>query len=199
MPTVADVDQVDLFYRPVAPSGNMSTGTDCDQIDDSEDLETQVRRWIEIVTGEKCLGKSMHEWLKDGIVVCKLANKVSPGSIKKINTQAMPFKQMENITAFMNDVRSMGVPEAQLFSTPDLYEDKNMGSVINCIYTYGGVTQASYPAFKGRKLGNAIQVKIEDTKRAGGLLTDQSAGYQTTMEVQGRRERADYVVRGMGK
>jgi len=74
--------------------------------------------------------QTMHEWLKSGEVLCRLANAIKLGLIKKVNTQSMPFKQMENTTFFMNAARGLGVPESSMFGTPDLYEEKNMGSLI---------------------------------------------------------------------
>merc|ERR1712217_493933 len=101
-------------------------------------LEMEVTQWIESVTGESRGDASMHDWLKSGVVLCNLANQVKPGSIAKINSSTMPFKQMENIKYFMDFARRVGVPESSMFGTPDLYEDKNMGSVVGCINTLGG-------------------------------------------------------------
>jgi hypothetical protein len=159
-------------------------------------LEGEVTAWIEQVTGESRGDLSMHEWLKSGQVLCKLINAVKPGTIAKVNTMAAPFKQMENITFFMNAARSLGVPESAMFGTPDLYEEKNMGSVLNCIYTLGGAIQVSTPGFKGPKIGIALNADVKaDKKRGSGILTDASAGFSTTMEVKRPTERADYVVK----
>merc|ERR1719401_2762363 len=148
-------------------------------------LEGEVTTWIEKVTGETRGDQSMHEWLKSGQVLCKLVNAVKAGKIPKVNTMSAPFKQMENITYFMNAARDLGVPEASMFGTPDLYEEKNMGSVVNCIYTFGGAIQVSVPEFKGPKLGIALTDHVgADKKRGGGLLTDASAGFSKTMEVK---------------
>jgi len=146
-------------------------------------LEMEVTEWIEAVTGEKRGGQDLHAWLKNGVVLCNLANKVKPGSVHKINTSSLAFKQMENITFFMKAARDMGVPESAMFGTPDLYEEKNMGSVVNCIYTYGGAIQAALPSFMP-KLGIALNVDSHDKKRSNGFLTDQSAGLSTAIEVQ---------------
>ena len=41
--------------------------------------------WIETVTGSKI--DSFYESLRDGIVLCNLANKLKPGMITRINTR----------------------------------------------------------------------------------------------------------------
>jgi len=158
-------------------------------------LEREVVDWIEAITGEKQGEESLHDWLKDGRVLCELANKVKPGCVAKLNTSKLAFKQMENITFFMNAARDMGVPEMAMFGTPDLYEDKNMGSVVSCIYSYGGAVQVALPSFAGPKLGIPLNVDSKDKKREGGAFVDQSAGYSTKMEVVRPTERADYCVK----
>lgn len=39
--------------------------------------------------------------LKDGTLLCRFANELQPNAIKKVNTSAMAFKQMENISFFL--------------------------------------------------------------------------------------------------
>jgi hypothetical protein len=158
-------------------------------------LEKEVSRWIESVTGESRGDASMHDWLKSGVVLCNLANQVKPGSVAKINSSTMPFKQMENIKYFMDFARCVGVPESSMFGTPDLFEDKNIGSVVSCINTLGGAIQVNVPEYKGPKLGVALNTASTDKKRGGGLCTDMSAGFNATLEVQRPTERADYCVK----
>lgn len=59
--------------------------------------EQQAKEWIESVTGEKFTSASFQESIKDGVLLCKLANKVCPGSNIKIQTSKMPFKQVLTI------------------------------------------------------------------------------------------------------
>jgi len=64
-----------------------------DQYDD--DNEKEVRGWIACILGEELpADQSFHEILKSGVVLCKLANKIQPGTIRKINNSKMPFMQM---------------------------------------------------------------------------------------------------------
>merc|ERR1719297_565201 len=97
------------------------------------------------ITGQEMGALTFAEWLNDGQVLCELVNKIKPGTIKRINKMKAPFKKMENITAFTDAARGLGVSESAMFATPDLYEEKNLGSVVNCIYTFAGVVQTAVP------------------------------------------------------
>ena len=61
--------------------------------------------------------------------VCRVINKLQPGSIKKINTGSMAFKLMENIGNFLEAAAAYGVPKTDLFQTVDLYEGENIPQV----------------------------------------------------------------------
>lgn len=61
---------------------------------------------------------------------CRLANRIKPGSVPRINDPAtMPFKKMENIANYLKAVRALGVKEFEMFGTPDLFEEKNVTGV----------------------------------------------------------------------
>merc|ERR1719346_96013 len=126
-------------------------------------LEEAVTGWIVDVTGETFESKgaeSLAIYLQDGQVLCHLVNKIFPERIKKINTMQAPFKKMENITCFTDVAREIGVPESSMFATPDLYEEKNMGSVVMCLYQFGRVVQSAAPDFDGPKLGDKMEAQI---------------------------------------
>jgi len=63
-------------------------------------LEAEVLGWIEAVLGERLPQGAYEEVLKDGVIICRLMNKLQPGSVPKINTQGGQFKMMENINKF---------------------------------------------------------------------------------------------------
>jgi hypothetical protein len=99
------------------------------------DNEKEVRGWISTILGEELpTDQSFQEILKNGVILCKLANKIEPGIIRKINTSKMPFMQMENISAYLNALKKFGVPAHETFQTIDLYENKNMLQVLNSFF-----------------------------------------------------------------
>jgi transgelin len=91
--------------------------------------ELMARNWIENVTHEKVEGE-FGAALKNGQLLCKLMNTIKPGSIRKVETSNMPFKQMENISNFLKAARTVGIAEYELFETVDLYEEKVSGRIM---------------------------------------------------------------------
>ena len=94
-----------------------------------KELESQALTWITQLTGlRKAEGQSVHEFLKDGTVLCALMNTLQPDSCVA-NKSKMAFKQMENINNFLLAAEKYGVPRNDAFQTVDLYDDKNLGQV----------------------------------------------------------------------
>eukprot|EP01134_Creolimax_fragrantissima_P002276 CFRG2276T1 len=147
----------------------------------SPELENEAVNWLETLSGKEKGDFSTHEWLKDGQVLCAAMNRVQPDSISKINTSKMAFKQMENISKFITAIQAYGVPAFDSFQTVDLFEDKNMGQVINCIHSLG--REAQRKKFNGPVIG----VKPSDENRrdfdetilrAGdGMVSQHTTGY----------------------
>jgi len=112
------------------------------------------------VTGSERGDRAFHEWLRDGRVLCALANAISPGAVRKVHDATGAFEQknialrMENCTAFIRACRKLGVLEKDLFSTVDLYEAKNIPSVQTCIFNLGAASR-NVPEFSGPYLGVA--------------------------------------------
>ena len=90
--------------------------------------------------------------MKNGVVLCKLMNKISPGSIRKIKESGPAFFLMENIQSFIKAAEKYGVPDEELFLTPDLFEERNIAQVSLCIYSLARTTQ-NHPEYKGPSLG----------------------------------------------
>merc|ERR1719422_2765415 len=147
----------------------------------------EVCKWIEELTGEQQGEQTMAEWLKNGQVLCKVANAIQPGSIDNVyEGTTNSFKQMENISHFLTYARGLGMTESSVFSTPDLFEEKNMSIVVTALYTFGGVVQAKAEeiGYTGPKLGIAVNAEVIDRNRGLGLVTDQNEAMNRHMEVE---------------
>lgn len=90
------------------------------------ELETNLERWIEEVIGESLEPKgSLQKSLKSGVALCKLINKIWPGTIKTINTKPIGMMEMENIgTPLRSDAAlcSPHHPFARRFLSQELLE-----------------------------------------------------------------------------
>ncbi|XP_019879191.1 myophilin [Aethina tumida] len=107
----------------------------------SEDLAREVLEWISVITEENINTAgdmdNFYEVLKDGTLLCRLVNNIKAGSVKKINNSTMAFKCMENINAFLESARDLGVPAQETFQTVDLWERQNLNSVVVCLQSLG--------------------------------------------------------------
>lgn len=147
--------------------------------------EKEALNWIEAVLGERLFGgvqgaDAVHEKLKDGVILCKLINKIKPGSVKNINQSKMAFKMMENIGNFLDACMKLGMQKLDLFQTVDLYESQNMTQVIDGIHALG--RKAPSIGFKGAALGPKEasanpRAFTEEQKRAGDGIIGLQAGY----------------------
>ena len=75
--------------------------------------------------------------LRSGVTLCRLANRVSPGSVPTVSTSSAPFPQRENLKAFADAIRALGVPDAENFETDDLFEGRNMKQVLVALHSFG--------------------------------------------------------------
>lgn len=85
--------------------------------------------------GEKVPSGNYEDILKDGIVLCKLINKIVPGSVKKIQERGTNFQLMENVQRFQAAIKKYGLPEEEIFQTADLFERRNIPQVSLCLFS----------------------------------------------------------------
>ncbi|KAJ6241559.1 muscle-specific protein [Anaeramoeba flamelloides] len=113
-------------------------------------LENEAISWIENVTGARISGGVGS--LKSGVVLCQLVNRIRPNSVRRINHGRMPFTQMENVNGFLMAAKSLGVSESDLFMTVDLYEEKNLPQVVQCLHALGSASR-KVRGFSGPYIG----------------------------------------------
>lgn len=142
--------------------------------------EDRAAQWVQDITGVQVVGE-FGEALRTGQVLCQLINCIRPFTIKKVNPAGAPFKERENISKFLKVCRDWGVHEYALFSTDDLYDEKNLMSVVKCIHQLGGAIPRAVPEFQGPHLGIADTSKAKrDAKRALDPVS-QTGGLQCAM------------------
>ncbi|XP_012267095.1 muscle-specific protein 20-like [Athalia rosae] len=125
--------------------------------------EAEAQEWIETVIGERFpAGVSYEDALRDGIIFCRLMNRLQPGLITKINTSGGDYKFMDNLNQFQQACVKYGVPDVDLFQAVDLMERKNIAQVTNTIFAIGRTTY-KHPEWRGPWLGPRPS---EENKRA---------------------------------
>ncbi|MFT7796069.1 transgelin-like [Arapaima gigas] len=110
------------------------------------ELEERLTEWIMAQCGSG-VGRpepgraGFQAWLKDGCVLSELINSLSSGNkpIKKIQSSTMAFKQMEQISQFLNAVEKYGVTKTDVFQTVDLWEGKDLAAVQRTLMALGSL------------------------------------------------------------
>merc|ERR1719291_720411 len=127
---------------------------------ENKSQQKEVLNWIQEVLGEPLPSEDFAEVLKDGVILCRLMNKIVPGAIKKFKQKGPAFLLMENIQAFLAAIKKYGVPDEEVFQTPDLFEGRNLPQVALCLFSLARATQ-NHPEFSGPSLGPKTATKNE--------------------------------------
>lgn len=130
---------------------------------------------------------SFHEMLKDGILLCTLAESLKPGVMKRPYPHRKllnSFRCMENIQAFLKSAEeAFNVPRASLFQTCDLYDASNMTQVQICIQAFAsaattmGLTTCDFAIKVNEKnIRNFDEAKLNAGKKIIGLQMGSNKG-----------------------
>ena len=104
---------------------------------------------------EKQLDLDLIPQLKDGILLCKIANAIKPKVIKGIYNDH-PFGHLENITRFINFCRD-DLKIATLFSVSDILYNVDPPRVIDCLHavaTAGSFFNTEIPKIRQKLPGS---------------------------------------------
>lgn len=106
------------------------------------DLEQILIQWI-TTQCRKDVGRpqpgreNFQNWLKDGTVLCELINSLYPegqAPVKKIQASTMAFKQMEQISQFLQAAERYGINTTDIFQT--------VGRRLGAVCVRGGSTMS---------------------------------------------------------
>ncbi|KAL0218973.1 hypothetical protein P9112_004626 [Eukaryota sp. TZLM1-RC] len=131
------------------------------RLEEEEKLSAQVQVWLEAVLEHQFEGSWIEE-CRDGQLLCKLINIISPGTIKRIHKFKQAFMSMENIQAFVKGCEKLGLDESLFFEPVDLYELRNKRKVILCVYELAYKTTNSGFKIKLRSL-DATNSSVNDS------------------------------------
>ncbi|KAI9467967.1 MAG: calponin homology domain-containing protein [Benjaminiella poitrasii] len=87
------------------------------------------------------LTEPLHQALRDGVLLCNLVNKIQPGTVKQIGYKDLSFVKMDNISRFLQGAKKLGLNNAQLFETIDLFEAKDMTAVVHTILSLSRLSE----------------------------------------------------------
>jgi len=183
--------------------------------------EKEVIEWVNQLIGETiALGReNVAAALKNGQLLVKLINVVFKGTPElrpaaakkrqpfKANTMTAPFKQMENIQIFLTAAEAYGVPRASLFQTVDLFEQRNMTQVLNCLlqlgsecqrYKFSGPTCGPKPTYENKR--EFTDEQLAASKAVIGLQAGSNKGAsQAGMSMGATRHISDIKIEEMSR
>uniref|UniRef100_A0A914WSN7 Calponin-homology (CH) domain-containing protein n=1 Tax=Plectus sambesii TaxID=2011161 RepID=A0A914WSN7_9BILA len=106
------------------------------------DHEWELMQWMAKMVGQHADSNAeFGEFLKDGTVLCKLMQKLRPGSVPRISAKSTSFAISDNINSFLRAAADYGLRPADLFELTDLTERHNIARVVSTVDALAALAQ----------------------------------------------------------
>lgn len=155
------------FFHPDCYKGQSPVDVPEEELDSNPEMEYQAAVWIQEVSGETLQGESIVDALQDGVALCKLMNRIRPGTVTRISEDSS-IQQMGNVIAALNGMRQLGVAEGDLFSVTDLYCRSNEKQVICSIFALATAIASDFQ-------GPQLVVPNPEGKIGGSTVSEEEA------------------------
>ncbi|SAL94867.1 hypothetical protein [Absidia glauca] len=142
--------------------------------------EKSVIAFLNQILGLNLQVGGLDDALKDGVLLCRLINKIRPGTIKHVGQKDLTFVKMDNITSFLQGAKQIGLTDTQLFETSDLFEGKDLLAVMNTVMVLQHRYQQQkddHQPLESRSSRNSVPPapKKDNTPRKPAFLNEASA------------------------
>ncbi len=117
--------------------------------------ENDAAEWVQRVLEEPLkafTSNTLSRNLKDGTLVCRLLNKLKPGTVKTIHNSPMGTSQMLNIEAFRLGCLDLGIPEPCICEATTISEMKSTAKVVYTIFAIAATIPYTVPDYRGPML-----------------------------------------------
>eukprot|EP01126_Amoeba_proteus_P001411 TRINITY_DN10402_c0_g1_i5.p1 TRINITY_DN10402_c0_g1~~TRINITY_DN10402_c0_g1_i5.p1 ORF type:complete len:293 (-),score=49.16 TRINITY_DN10402_c0_g1_i5:92-970(-) len=114
------------------PQRSMTAIRKQEEIKDLEEKGRMIVKWMEEKLGEELpKNKTFREIVFDGVVFCRIANALKPGSVKKFHRKPrLLMMQLENIAFFLAVCKTrFGISEQSLFTPTDVQDESEEANV----------------------------------------------------------------------
>ena len=131
-------------------------------------MEQQARQWISVVAGEPFPAGTFQAALKSGVLLCKVANKLKPNAVPKVNMAGMAFMQVRAPGRTLAGASPLdGLPstpwpnaDAVAGATSPHTQMENINNFLNFCYSIGVVKTDSFQTIDLFEAQNMTQVVI---------------------------------------
>eukprot|EP00667_Euglena_gracilis_P023946 EG_transcript_27296 len=117
-------------------------------IDAPSDPAAQVRVWMKCLLQED-IPEDLGEGLRNGLLLCRLANIIKPGIVAKVNPPGTPFAERDNLCKFLTAAEQLGVRDVDRFTVEDLYDSRELKQVYSCVAALADAARTAAPQFPG--------------------------------------------------